>query len=148
MKQENLELGFKLKQRILKLLEDIKSDGEKFELPETSKEYEDTVKELYVNVFSAAVLGEAKRGKSSLINALLGKKILPVEEEIATSKAFYIANSDTESCYVRYMDDSSEEIGIEDIDSIGSQKEENRLEYEDKLDVEDPINNVLFLIVD
>jgi ribosome biogenesis GTPase A len=125
MKKESLDFALKLKQKTLDLLNSMDSKIGEFDLPETPETYKNIVIELKENVFRAAVLGEAKRGKSSFINALLGKKILPVEEEIATSKAFLISNSETESFFIRFMDESYEEIKEEQINLVGSQKEEN-----------------------
>lgn len=47
--------------------------------------------------YDVVVCGEVKKGKSSLLNAIIGQEILPVNSEITTSQVFRISNSTQES---------------------------------------------------
>lgn len=71
--------------------------------------------------FNVVVCGEVKKGKSSLLNAIVGKSYLPVNNEIATSQVFRIANSDTESFSLVFSDGSSTPITKDDLSHYGSQ---------------------------
>ncbi len=71
--------------------------------------------------FNVVVCGEVKKGKSSLLNAIVGKSYLPVNNEIATSQVFRIANSDTESFSLVFSDGSSNPITKDDLSHYGSQ---------------------------
>ena len=60
-------------------LKQVKSFCQKLELTETEKRVNDVLSRKEQEFFSIAVIGEFKRGKSTLINALLGKEILPAD---------------------------------------------------------------------
>jgi GTP-binding protein EngB required for normal cell division len=60
------------------------------------------------NRFSVAVIGEFKRGKSSLINALLGEpRLLPVDIDVATSVPTVVSYGDQAQAMVHFADGSS-----------------------------------------
>ena len=63
--------------------------------------------------YSVAVMGEFKRGKSTLINALLGSKILPADATPTTATINRITFAPTQKAVIKYKDDSVEEIGID-----------------------------------
>lgn len=65
-------------------------------LPEVSDDFKITRELLTKGEFNLAVCGKVKNGKSSLINALIGKELLPVCNDVATSRVFKISNSDKE----------------------------------------------------
>jgi len=73
------------------------------------------------NQFKVLVIGEAKRGKSTFINALLGKDVLPTDVDIATSQVFQITRSDVEAYRVRFEDGSAQSINEADLPKFGSQ---------------------------
>lgn len=72
--------------------------------------------------FTLAVCGKVKNGKSSLINALIGRELLPVASDVATSRAFEISNSDKDSFYVVYANGDKKQITESDLAKYGSQK--------------------------
>ena len=49
-----------------------------------------TGKKLADNTYQVLVVGEAKRGKSTFVNALIGRDILPTDVDIATSQVFRV----------------------------------------------------------
>jgi small GTP-binding protein len=62
--------------------------------------------------FQAAVIGEFKRGKSSLINALLGADILPSDIEPTTATINRITYGSKSSATIYYKDGISQTIDI------------------------------------
>lgn len=137
MENKNLAETKILRERTLKLLLDMRSRNVEFDLPETPKSFDDIVEELSNDLFKVAIIGEAKRGKSSFINALLSQEILPVDEEVATSQAFYINYSEEESFYLVFIDGTKLEIEKEELYKYGSQKiDDEQGRYKTYLDKE------------
>lgn len=75
--------------------------------------------------YNVVVCGEMKKGKSSLLNAIVGQDILPVANQVATSQVFRISNSDTESFELVFSDGSRKSISKEQLPEYGSQVEAN-----------------------
>ena len=65
-------------------------------------------------------MGEAKRGKSSFINALIGRDVLPTDVDVATSQVFRISRG-SEAYRVRFEDDSVRNISAQELPDYGSQ---------------------------
>ena len=68
--------------------------------------------------FCLAVLGKAKRGKSTLLNAVLGRKddtLAPVDKLPASSAISRFRWADTERATVAFRDGRQEQIGVERI---------------------------------
>jgi class 3 adenylate cyclase len=62
------------------------------------------------------VAGEAKRGKSSLINALLGRELLPTDADIATSAHVIVRYGPRASVLVLHAQNpAGEEVALEDL---------------------------------
>lgn len=93
-------------QDILTLLE---ADDEMLKKIEESKELIKTKK------YRVAVMGEFKRGKSSLINALLGQKILPADVEPATATMNRITYGSRQKVVVEFKDGRFQEVPIEEL---------------------------------
>ena len=74
------------------------------------------------NVFNLVVLGQFKRGKTTLINALLGAEILPTAVVPLTSIATILRYGDELGIKVYYNDDSVEEISPEDLPQCVTEK--------------------------
>lgn len=70
--------------------------------------------------FDVVVCGEVKKGKSSILNAIVGENILPVNVEIATSQVFRILNSSSESYYLVFTDGTKKSISREELSKYGS----------------------------
>lgn len=75
--------------------------------------------------YNVVVCGEVKKGKSSLLNAIIGQEILPVNSEIATSQVFRISNSETESFELVFTDETRTPILREQLSRYGSQVDAN-----------------------
>lgn len=75
--------------------------------------------------YNVVVCGEVKKGKSSLLNAIVGQEILPVNSEIATSQVFRISNSSHESFELVFTDGTRKSITREQLSRYGSQVDAN-----------------------
>lgn len=62
--------------------------------------------------YNVAVMGEFKRGKSTLINALLGSAVLPADVTPTTATVNRITYGREQKAVVRFKDGSEKEIGI------------------------------------
>lgn len=74
---------------------------------------EDVLKRLAEDTFSVAIVGEFKRGKSTLINALLEKDVLPTDVVPTTATINRVAYSVTPFVRIEYNDGKTEDIEIE-----------------------------------
>jgi len=70
-----------------------------------------------------AILGQFKAGKSSFINSLIGKSILPVGVIPVTTVITRLQYGEKERVVVRYFDGRTSEIGINDIGTFTSEAE-------------------------
>ncbi|MDQ3508911.1 MAG: dynamin family protein [Actinomycetota bacterium] len=103
------------------VLDEIISKATEFELaapPPALIRCRDKLRE---NSYKVLVVGEAKRGKSTFVNALVGRDILPTDVDVATSQVFSIRPSSHESCRLRFEDGSAREIPVADVSKYGSQ---------------------------
>ncbi|MGZ6276698.1 MAG: dynamin family protein, partial [Syntrophales bacterium] len=70
-----------------------------------------------------AILGQFKAGKSSFINSLIGKSILPVGVIPVTTVITRLQYGEREQAAVKYFDGSVAEIGINDIETFTAEAE-------------------------
>src|SRR5215213_2639739 len=80
--------------------------GKEFDLPEPPRALALYRRKLQANEYSVLVVGEAKRGKSTFVNALVGEDILPTDVDVATSQVFKISHSQREGYRLRFEDGS------------------------------------------
>lgn len=88
--------------------------------------------------YDIVVCGEMKKGKSSLLNAIIGQEILPVANQVATSQVFRITNSQKESFELVFCDGTRRNIAKDQLSYYGSQVDANlygthRQEFEGKV---------------
>ena len=112
----------KLKNGILSVMDKIEElSTESDKLPQIAGTFT-AAREMMENPsFDVVVCGEVKKGKSSLLNAIVGESILPVNVEIATSQVFRIMNSSSESYYLVFTDGTKKSISREELSKYGSQ---------------------------
>lgn len=131
-----------LKIEILKLMDGMiafQKAYPKFNFPRTSENFNLTRELLEKGEFNLAVCGKVKNGKSSLINALIGKELLPVCTDVATSRVFKISHSKEEKFYVVYGNGSRKEISKEELAIYGSQAVINK---EGEAEIENTISYI------
>ena len=75
------------------------------------------------DTFQLVVVGEFSRGKSTLINALLGDDILPSDPNPTTVMLNVIKNSDNEHYLIHYRNGDIKEITKEEFKNIVAQNE-------------------------
>lgn len=124
MKTMNLEQASSLKNAILKLMEDMKSFQAKYskaEFPKPSNDFILAEELLAKGDFNLAVCGKVKNGKSSLINALIGRRILPECNDVATSRVFKISHAESDSFFIVYSNGDKREIALKELAQYGSQ---------------------------
>jgi GTPase SAR1 family protein len=107
--------------RTIAVIDRLTQLAQDFELPAPSNELERFRERLESNQFQVLVIGEAKRGKSTFINALIGRDILPTDVDIATSQVFRVSRADSEAYRLRFEDGSLREIDLSDLALYGSQ---------------------------
>lgn len=83
--------------------------------------YDELLENLRTGKYIIPIIGEAKRGKSSFINAVISDDTLPVDDHIATSQAFKITASETESYKIIFTDETSKDVDKSYISKLGSQ---------------------------
>ncbi|HEY8471015.1 MAG TPA: dynamin family protein [Natronosporangium sp.] len=68
-------------------------------------------------VIHVVVVGEFKQGKSSLVNALVGANVCPVDDDVATAVPTYVRHGKEPTAAVLYDEDPPrrEQISIEDV---------------------------------
>lgn len=76
---------------------------------------EEILQQLSTKLYRVAVVGEFKRGKSSLINALLGTEILPTDILPATAAVNRIVYSPVQKIVIHYKDGTSEETTTDEL---------------------------------
>lgn len=112
---------------LLKLMGQIKSMFSKDRrYPKTSEAFNTAYEHLGHPSYDIVVCGEVKKGKSSLLNAIIGQNILPVDTNVATSQVFRISNSDVESFSLVFTDGTTQPISREQLEVFGSQVKANQ----------------------
>lgn len=113
-----------LKSEIIKLMDGMVAFQKaypKFDFPKVSENFKLTRELIETGEFNLAVCGKVKNGKSSLINALIGRELLPVCTDVATSRVFKISHSNEEKFYVVYGNGDRKEISQDELATYGSQ---------------------------
>lgn len=110
-----------VRRRTIAVLDDVVEKAGMFELAEPPAAFGRCRRKLRENTYKVLVVGEAKRGKSTFVNALIGRDVLPTDVDVATSQVFNIRPSEREAYRLRFEDGSEREISREDLPLYGSQ---------------------------
>ncbi len=121
MPQANVDRAEAVRQQTLAILSSLTKTAMALGLAEPDSSLKRCGKKLTENSYQVLVVGEAKRGKSTFVNALIGRDILPTDVDIATSQVFRISPAEREAYCLRFEDDSRKEIAAADLASYGSQ---------------------------
>lgn len=73
---------------------------------------QEEIERIKTKKFRVAVVGEFKRGKTSFINALLGKRLLPEDIEPATAVINRIIYGDIPKAYLIFKDGTKQQVAI------------------------------------
>src|SRR6266581_166185 len=110
-----------IRQRTVSILEELSTKNTQFGLATFPKELEGYRKRFAENTYNVLVVGEAKRGKSTFVNALIGRDLLPTDVAIATNQVFRVSHTQQEAYRLRFEDESAQEISAEELLKYGSQ---------------------------
>lgn len=124
MKQDISQEAQELKNRVLGIYAEIQTFIEKYpkaELPRPDNDFILAKDLLSKGDFNLAVCGKVKNGKSSLINALIGRNLLPTCTDVATSRVFKIAHGEADSFHVVYSNGDMKAISEAELSRYGSQ---------------------------
>lgn len=121
MENEINSLSKQIKEQLIELCTKAISYAQGEEFPNGTKDIEFSLSNLRNDIFDVVVCGEVKKGKSSFINAVIGKKILPVDTKVATSQAFRIVNDEEQAFYLVFTDGTKQEAVHNDLENYGSQ---------------------------
>lgn len=110
-----------LREKTESIIEEVTRQAAGDELPAPPAALALCRRKLADNRYKVLVVGEAKRGKSTFVNALIGRDLLPTDVDIATSQVFLVSKAEHEAYRVRLEDDSTLEIRAEDLPKYGSQ---------------------------
>lgn len=108
------------KQTVIELTGDLQKlleFSEKMKLEGNALAIKDVLRRLLEDTFSVAIIGEFKRGKSTLINALLGKNVLPMDVLPTTATLNKILYGITPFVRIVYKDGKVEEIEIDKLNN-------------------------------
>ena len=100
--------------------------NEKLALPKPSVEFTTMKQILDKGEMTIVVCGKVKNGKSSLINAIIGRELLPVCTDVATSQVFKLIHSEKDSFFVVYINGDRKPITQEQLSAYGSQASINK----------------------
>lgn len=110
------------KNHILKCLSEAEAFFKENEFEHEAQVIVDNMKKLECGEFSIAVVGEFSAGKSTLLNALMGEKILPSFTDETTATVNYLKHKERsvngESGEVVYKDGNSEKIYSADLETV------------------------------
>ena len=81
-------------------------------LEHTAKSIGETIEKIAKEHFEVAIVGEFKRGKSTLINALLGQEVLPADVLPATATLNRVTYSEEPYVMVEYKNGEEEKVDI------------------------------------
>lgn len=99
------------------------SSNQKLGLPNPTNEFLALQQLLDKPDLNVVVCGKVKNGKSSLINAFIGRSLLPVCSDVATSQVFKLSHS-LEDCFrVIFSNGNKLPINFEQLSKFGSQRE-------------------------
>ncbi|MDE7302271.1 MAG: dynamin family protein [Oscillospiraceae bacterium] len=109
----------------------LKEYSEDIGLVHTAKSIGETVEKVANDHFEVAIVGEFKRGKSTLINALLGQEVLPADVLPATATLNRVTYSETPYVMVEYKNGGTERVDINKLADYVT-----KLSYESELKAE------------
>jgi GTPase Era involved in 16S rRNA processing len=114
-----------LRDATLRLATDFKQQAPAHKLRSMDQDASASIERLVENKNTILVVGEVKSGKSSFINAIIGKKLLPVEDDVATGQAIMIRNRTQKEFRLVFTDNATKKISEDELITYASQKAVN-----------------------
>ena len=108
------------KQLVMELTGDLtrlRDFSRKLKLEGSVASLDEVIKRLSEDTFNVAIVGEFKRGKSTLINALLEKSILPSDVMPTTATLNKVTYGITPFARIEYLDGHTEDIPVEELEN-------------------------------
>lgn len=135
--EQLINLSQDIKRGVLSMMEKMQAFGKKYPkagLPQPENDFNGSKMLMERGEFNLAVCGKVKNGKSSLINALIGRALLPVCTDVATSRVFKISHAEKDSFFVVYDNGDRKSIAQDQLAAYGSQAtiDEQGMEEADK----------------
>lgn len=135
--EQLINLSQDIKRGVLSMMEKMQAFGKKYPkagLPQPENDFNGSKMLMERGEFNLAVCGKVKNGKSSLINALIGRALLPVCIDVATSRVFKISHAEKDSFFVVYDNGDRKSIAQDQLAAYGSQAtiDEQGMEEADK----------------
>jgi predicted GTPase len=93
-------------------LKQLLSLSEEISLVNTAESIKETLEKTAQEHFEVAIVGEFKRGKSTLINAMLGQEVLPADVLPATATLNRVTYSEEPYVQVEYKNGNSEKVDL------------------------------------
>ena len=116
-----LEEFIKHKSEILSIIENIESLAKEEQEP-VDNLLSMTREQLITNCFNLVILGQFKRGKTTLINSLIGKEILPSSVVPLTSMVTILRFGEELRCNIFMEDGSEKNVRIEELSDYVTEK--------------------------
>ena len=113
-----------IKRNLAAILDEMKTYKEEYDAVPPPDSFTAARKLLDKKEYNVVVCGEAKQGKTSLINALTGKDLLPVGERITTNRIYRITNAEQQRIHLVFEDGSKVGIDEKDLLRYGTENDE------------------------
>jgi GTPase SAR1 family protein len=110
-----------LRRHTLGILEDLAEKTSQYDVARLPASVEMYRKKIAANRYNVLVVGEASRGKSSFVNALIGRKLLPTDVDVSTKQVFRVSYAHQEAYRLRFEDDTTLPINESELIAYGSQ---------------------------
>lgn len=88
-----------------------------------AKKAQELVEKLGSDMVTVSIIGQFKRGKSSMVNKILGENIMPVGIVPVTAAATRVIYGEKISAFVDFLNGRREEIPLEDLDGFINEQE-------------------------
>ncbi len=128
MQDEVIESAAALRRRIEAMMNEMVASAARLGMPDPPPGLDEGKTRMRENTYRVLVMGEAKRGKSTFINSLMGDAILPTNVSITTSQVFHVQYGDEFGYRLRFEDDTFHDIRREELSVYGREQEEEEVE--------------------
>ncbi|ETX03003.1 MAG: hypothetical protein ETSY1_01595 [Candidatus Entotheonella factor] len=113
-----------VRNQTIALLSRLQAIGDTLELPQLSAALMSAWQQLEQNRYDVIVMGQAKRGKTTLINALIGRALLPADAEVNMRQGVRVSHAAQEAYRLRFEDESRQDITAADVLCYGTREVE------------------------